>query len=212
MMKPLLLVIAVGACSQSNSTPLDQLNTTFGDTSLEVVAGPRLIVELHVANTASCPTLGDDVVAKFDGVPLNVARGGAATNSTGCYPIAFWLDSVPVEQMAAFEVSSGNAGSQMVIEDFSASWNIAPTNLFTTKFVIDAAASRIVWQNVSSISTATVVPHVDVKIDGSNILYPAGTKISHVEAYAHPTLSQCAGPTTCMVDLEGSQTFPGDAP
>jgi hypothetical protein len=216
MMKTLLLVISagslgsLGACTQ-DSTPLSELHTMFGNTSLEIVAKEQINIELHVDTTRGCPVLGDDVVATFDGEPMAVARGGYDTDAHGCYPIAFWMTSFPADRIASWELRGAQVGSQagsaLKIQDATATWTVSPTRLFTNELVVDAAASRLVWQDIPEISTARLVPSVDVKIQGNSIYYPPGTVITYADAYAHPTPTQCDGPTTCTVNVERIRQF-----
>jgi hypothetical protein len=97
--------------------------------------------------------LGDDLVATFNGEPMRVSRGGYDVTSRGCYPIAFWFDALPTSVVG---VERRLDGSQLVVEDASTSWKIDTTRLFAQDFVLDAAASRIVWNDVAQISTARV--------------------------------------------------------
>jgi hypothetical protein len=207
MTKLLLLVAALGACTQQQDpTPIDQLSTAYGNTTLEIVARGQLDVELHIAGPAgACAVLGDDVVAKFDGVPMRVARGGYDTDSNGCYPIAFWVSPLPSAEIAAYEATTST--SDLVIEDHSAQWTVGSTRLFANQFTIDATASTIVWEDVKDITTAIVRPAAPITLDGNTIHYPAGTDISWVTATATPTPMHCVGPTTCRVSLEGTRTF-----
>jgi hypothetical protein len=215
MVKTLLFVLSVGsigalgACTQ-DSTPLSELHTTFGNTTLEIVANTQVHMELHVDTTRGCPVLGDDVVATFDGEPMTVARGGYDTDARGCYPIAFSMTSFSPDRIAAWELRSvqvGAQGSEMKIQDATATWTISPTRLFTNDLVVDAAASRLVWQDIPEISTARIVPSVDVKIQGNSIYYPPGTVITYADAYAHPAPTLCDGPTSCLVNVERVRQF-----
>ena len=197
--------LVLGACAAEPSTPLDQLATTYGDTTIEVVARGQLNIELHVDTTYGCPLLGSDVNAWFNGVRMNVTPGGYDETNDGCYPIAFWITPLPQTTMAAWEKTMN--GSQLMVTDHSAQWTIGPTQLFATGLVDDPTTSRIIWQNVAEISTAQVVPPVPITIDGNTISYPPGTAISWVDAYAHPQPSRCSGPTSCVVDLEAIRSF-----
>ena len=210
MMKKLLLVISLGsftACAQSSSTSLSELRTTFGDTKIEIVAREQVNIELHIDTSHGCPSLGDDVVARFDGEPMLVARGGYDTDTRGCYPIAFWIEQFPLDRIVAWERRSSQSGSEMIIQDATATWTVSPTRLFSNDLVVDAAASRLVWQDVDRISTARVVPSVDLRIDGNSIYYPPGSVITWADAYAHPLPTLCDGPSTCTVDLERARQF-----
>ena len=206
MTKLLLLVALVGACAdQQPSTPLHKL----GNTQLELVGGSQVNVELKVLGTG-CPLLADDARATFDGVPMTISRGGFAETADGCYPIAFSIDPNRVSGIAAYE--AGSSSTDLIIEDSSARWTIASTRLFTNQFDIDTASSRIVWQNVTAITTAQLTPSVVVQIEGNVIHYPPGTNVVAVSAYAHPTPTKCDGPSLCLVDLQGAHAFQPLAP
>ncbi|HSD90741.1 MAG TPA: hypothetical protein VLB44_24620, partial [Kofleriaceae bacterium] len=152
------ILIVLGACAAPPpSTPLAELRTAYGDTTIEVVARDQINIELFVAPTAECPVLGDDVVAMFNGEPMRVSRGGYDVTSRGCYPIAFWFDALPTAVVGAERRIDG---SRLVVEDASASWQIDTTRLFAQDFALDTAASRIVWNDVAQISTARVAPAV----------------------------------------------------
>lgn len=196
-----LAVVAICGCSTSDpGTPLAKL----GSTQLEVVARPgQLNIELHVTTTGDCPQLADDAVARFDGQPMNVARGGVAQNADGCYPISFWFETMPMAQINGVENTS--SGSQLVVHDASATWNVDTTSMFQNNFQIDAANAKITWFDVQSITSASVSPIVPVTIQGNTILYPPGSAIDWVDAYAHPSVTRCDGPGVCSVDLEGSR-------
>lgn len=196
-----LVVVAICGCSTSDpGTPLAKLGTT----QLEVVARPgELNIEVHVATTSDCPQLADDVVARFDGQPMQIARGGNAQNGAGCWPIAFWFDTMPATAVAGFENTS--TSSQLVVHDATATWNIDTTTMFQNNFQIDAANAKITWFDVQTITSATIAPLVPVTIQGNTILYPPGTVVEYVDAYAHPAVTRCDGPGVCNVDLEGAR-------
>lgn len=208
-MKTLLLLVSagsLGACTQTTTTSLSELSSTFGDTTIEVVAKGQVNIEMHVAGDG-CPTLGDDVNATFNGAPMNIVRGGYDTDATGCYPIAFWISDFSPDRMAAFELSSASGSSEMVVQDASAKWQVSPTRLFTNELVDDVAGSRLVWQGVDRISTARLSPVTDVRIEGDSIYYKPGTAVRYVDAYAHPIPDLCSGPSRCTVDLEQIRSF-----
>lgn len=180
---------------------------------MEVIARGPVSVELHVAGDG-CPTLSDNIKATFNGHEMLIARGGAATDAFGCYPIAFSIDdSVPPDELASFErkagANGGTVGSQLLISDSSASWEIAPTRLFGNHLENDVANSRLVWQDVSNIATARIAPDSELHIQGDSIYYPPGTEITYATAYAHPTPTVCNGPGFCIVDFEDTRTFTG---
>ena len=200
-MKNLLLLVSVlGACAQDQSTPLHKL----GETTLELVSYGSVNAELKIVGTG-CPVIGDDVTATFDGVPMNVTRGGYDTTADGCYPIAFWISPKQISDVTTYE--AGAASSDMIIEDASARWTVSSTRLFANQFAIDNAKSQIVWQDVTAITTAQTNPVVPIKITGNVITYAAGTDILSVSAYAHPTPTRCEGPGGCLVDLSAGHDF-----
>lgn len=219
MVKTLLLAIplgalTLGACATDNSTPLKDLNTKFGATTMEIVARGKVSVELHVDGDG-CPSLSDNVKATFNGQEMLIARGGSATDAFGCYPIAFYLDDkVNPDDLANFErkasVASGGAvGSQLEISDSSTSWQVAPTRLFGNHLENDVANSRIVWQDVDQIATARITPVADLRIEGDSMFYPPGTIVETATAYAHPVPTVCNGPGACTVDFEDARSFTG---
>jgi hypothetical protein len=199
------IVIVLGACAAPPpSTPLAELRSAYGDTTIEVVARGQINIELFVAPTTECPVLGDDVVATFNGEPMRVSRGGYDVTSRGCYPIAFWFETLPSDVMG---VERRLDASQLVVEDASASWHVDTTRLFAQDFTLDTAASRIVWNDVEQISTARVAPVVAIEIEGNAIAFPPGTNITWVDARAHPAATRCEGPSICTVDLESARDF-----
>ncbi|HEX4418764.1 MAG TPA: hypothetical protein VH165_12725 [Kofleriaceae bacterium] len=208
MVKTCLLVFgaagALAACSQDNSTALKDLSTTYGDTTIEIVARSQVNVLLHV-NGDSCPTLSDDAVAMFDGQQMEVSRGGYAQDATGCYPIAFWFNKFPADVVSQRERTSN--GAEMIIKDASQTWHIAPTQMFGNELTNDTVASRLVWPNVDNIATAVVYPTVDLRIAGDNVYYPAGTNVTFAQVRAFPAVTLCDGPGTCSVDLQRDVTF-----
>ncbi len=201
---PALLLLAAGACSQQSSTSLADLQTTYGNATLELVALGEISVEMKVQGSG-CPLLGDDVEATFDGIPMDVARGGESDTFDGCYPIAFSISKMPVAAAQTFEQSS--SGSNLIIADGSTHWTVASTKMFSNDFTVDAANSQVIWQDVKAISEASLVPTVPFTLDGNAIKYPKGTVIETVNAYAHPTPSVCTGPSQCLVDLAGTRDF-----
>ena len=203
MTKTLLVVVAISAAcaSQQPSTSLSKLNTA----RLGVVSNGSIAIELHV--DGDCPMLREDLFATFDGQPMNVARGGYATNATGCYPIGFWFDPMPAAALATFE--SGHSISQLEVIDPSAVWHIDATPLFTeaSAFVDNPASATITWNGVATITTAETSPIVPVTISGNTIKYPAGTAINWVSARSHPVPTRCDGPESCTIDLDGEATL-----
>ena len=207
-MKRLLVLVALAACTSSPSpTPLAQLHSAYGNTTLELVAKGELDILLRVSklDSADCPTLAEDVTAQFDGEAMRVYRGGADTVAGGCYPIAFQFDNMPMSSITAWERTT--SGSQLVLHDRSATWNIQTGNLFADDFVIDAAQSRVVWRDVAQITTAQIQPQESFTIDHNAIVYPAGAPPTYVDATAHPTTSRCDGPSVCTIDLEGARAL-----
>jgi hypothetical protein len=203
-MKALLLAI-LGACAQQQSgTPLAQL----GSPTIEVVSKAQLNVELHFDTSGGCPTLGDDVVALFDGQPMQMTHGGYDVDASGCYPIAFWFNDLPTAAIAGFEKQSSL--SQLVIKDTASQWNIESTRLFANDFVNDTANSQIVWFDVTQITSAIVSPAAQTQIDGNTIHYTPGATIDFVDALAHPVPTRCDGPSVCTVNLEGSRDWKGN--
>jgi hypothetical protein len=205
-MKKLWLLAVLGACTtQDPSTSLADLNTKYGPAHIEVVANTNQVnIELHVTETSGCPTLSDNLVATYDGQAMNVARGGYDTNASGCYPIAFWFNSVPMDAIVSFE--SETKASQIVLVDPTATWNVQSSRLLSNDFEIDATNSQIVWEDVTSITSAQVSNSAAV-IVGNTIDYTPGATIDWVEAYAHPVPTECSGPSLCTVDLTGSRTW-----
>src|SRR5512143_3655513 len=133
MSKQIALIVALGACAQQQaSTPLAKLGTP----SIEIVAKGQVNVELHVDETGGCPLLGDDVHALFDGQPMQMTHGGYDTNSSGCYPIAFWFNAPPMTELAGYERATNS--SQLVVQDTNTAWAIETTKLFANDFVVDS--------------------------------------------------------------------------
>jgi hypothetical protein len=206
MAKPLILVVALGACAQQqSSTPLAQLQTAYGNTHLEIVTNGKINIEMHVDETAGCPLLGDDVHATFDGAPMMVSHGGYDTNASGCYPIAFWFNDAPMATLTGFEKVS--MGSELVVADKSQTWSVNTVPLFANDFIVDTANSQILWTDVSTITSAEIVPGAPLQISGNAITYPAGLSVQWVSALAHPIPSVCDGPGLCTVNLQGSRNF-----
>jgi hypothetical protein len=200
-MSKLLVVAAalLGACAQQpTTTPLAKLGTP----NIEVVAKGQVNIELHVDETGGCPVLGDDVNALFDGQPMMMTHGGYDTNSTGCYPIAFWFDAAPTAALVGFE--RGTNSSQLVVQDKSATWSMNTSRLFANDFADDSPNSQIIWTDVAQITSARISPAVPIQIIGNTIHYTPGTAIDWVDASAHPTATLCDGPASCLVNLEGS--------
>jgi hypothetical protein len=208
-MRKLWLLAVLGACTtKDSSTSLAQLVDKYGATNVEIVAtSGQVNIEMHVAEAAGCPQLSDDVSAQFDGQNMLVARGGYDTNSTGCYPIAFWFDSTPTVAAVGFEAVKTD--SELMIADASATWQINTSKLLSNDFVIDAAASSVVWEDVSTITTAMTSPNTVTSIVGNTINLSPGT-LQWVEAYAHPVATQCAGPSECVVDVQASRNWTGN--
>lgn len=210
MTKMLTLLVAlggIGACTSDEvTTPLSQL----GQTQLELVANGQINAELKIQNVSDCPLLGDDVVATFNGHPMQVSKGGYDTTSDGCYPIAFWIRPNDIPVVVAREAGAGS--SEIVVDDASAHWVIGSTNVFANRFSIDTANSEITWADVTAISSVKLTPSVTTRIEGNVIHYPAGTDVIGVSAYAHPTPTTCDGPGLCVVDLTGNRSFNGGTP
>jgi hypothetical protein len=205
MIRAASLLVVLGACTTSEpSTPLSELRPMYGDTTLEVVARGQINIQLYVAPTAGCPVLGDDVVATFNGERMRVSRGGYDVTANGCYPIAFWFDVLP---SAVTGVERRLSGSQLIVEDSSASWQIDTTRLFGANFELDAAASRIVWHDVATISAARISPTVAIDITDNVIAFPPGTDVTWVDARANPAAMRCDGPALCTVFLESARDF-----
>ncbi len=193
---------ALGACaSDQASTPLAKLGTS----QIEVVSKGQVNIEMHVDGTGGCPVLGDDVGATFDGQPMMMTHGGYDTNASGCYPIAFWFDAMPMGAINGFERASNS--SQLVVKDASATWSVNTSRLFANDFVVDSANSQIVWTDVAQISSARVSPAVSFNIQGNAIVYTPGATIEYVDALAHPVPTLCDGPAVCTVNLEGTRTW-----
>jgi hypothetical protein len=205
MQKRLLVVVVpalgLGACTQqTSSTPLSELKTT----TLEVVARGQLNVEVHVDETAGCPTIGADVVARFDGSPMQVSRGGYDENASGCYPIAFWFDELPMATINGVE--NVGAASELLIADHSQTWRLDTTRLFANNFVIDSARGEVTWTDVAQITSARLDQAI-TGINGNVIHFAPGATVTQVEALAHPVPTLCDGPGTCVVNLEGFRTW-----
>ena len=204
MSKQALLLVVLGACAQQQSgTPLAKL----GSPTIEVVAKAQLNIEMHVDTSNGCPQLGDDVVALFDGQPMQMTHGGYDVDSSGCYPIAFWFNETPSTQLAGFEKQ--NSMSQLLIKDSASQWAIETARLFANDFAIDAGNSQVVWADVSQITSAQLSPAVTVQIEGNTIHYPPNTVIEGVDATAHPVPTRCDGPDVCTVNLEGFRSWVG---
>jgi hypothetical protein len=202
MAKQLLVVALLGACAQQQSTtPLAKLGTS----NIEVVAKGQVNIELHVDETGGCPLLGDDVHALFDGQPMMMTRGGYDTDSSGCYPIAFWFNDPPMSDLVGFE--RGTNSSQLVVTDKSATWSVNTSRLFANDFAVDDANAQIIWTDVAQITDARISPPTPLTITGNAIHYTPGTAIQWVDANAHPATTLCDGPANCFVNLEGSKEF-----
>jgi len=202
----LALVVLVGCTQSQKSTPLADLSSAYGDVRLEVVARGQVNIELHVASqNGDCPRLADDAAATFDGMPMQVARGGTAQQSDACYPIAFWFDNFPDAQVQGFERTT--SASQLVVLDKSAEWRVDTGAMFTSDFVNDAANAKITWSNVTTITSAELYPPAPVTISGNTISYPKGSQITFVDAISHPDATRCAGPAQCTVFLEGQHDW-----
>jgi len=200
-----LALFFVGACAaEPPSTSLADLQATYGDVTIEVVAREQVNIQLFVTATDECPYLGD-AVATFNGERMHVSRGGYDTTANGCYPIAFWFDQLP-DRVRNREGTL--SGSQLQLVDDSATWSINTSRLFASRFEIDTAASQIIWRDVDEISTARVSPAAQLEITGNVITYPAGRSIDWVEARAHPAATRCDGPSVCIVDLQSDHDFP----
>jgi hypothetical protein len=208
MTKKLLIVAALGACTQQqNTTSLSELRTAYGDTHLEVVARSQQVnIVLHVnAEDGACPQLREETAATFDNKAMHVARGGYDLDSSGCYPIAFYISTLPLDDIQAFEATSG--GSQFLVKDDSAHWGVDTGVMFGNHFIDDPANAQITWSDVTSISTATLDPPVQTKIEGNIIHYPAGAHIGYVSAWSHATPTLCAGPVVCSADVQGDRAL-----
>jgi hypothetical protein len=205
------LLAVLGACANEPTTSLAQLGEKYGAPNIEIVANTGQVnIEMHVAETSGCPQLADDVVATFDGQTMLVARGGYDTDSSGCYPIAFWFNSTPMAASLGFEAE--RQSSQLVVTDPTATWQITTAKLLSNDFVVDAASSTIVWEDVTAITGAEVVPSAVTSIVGNTINVVPGTTVQSVEAYAHPVATQCDGPALCLVDVDASRTWNGGEP
>jgi hypothetical protein len=207
-MNKIWLLAVLGACTaNAPTTSLAELNAKFGAPHIEVVASvDQVNIELHVTETTGCPTLADNVVATFDGQPMDVARGGYDLDGSGCYPIAFWFNSAPMAAILSYEAETKT--SQLVVADPGTTWNIQTTRLLSNDFEIDATASQIVWEDVTSITSAQV-SNSEAIIVGNAIDYTPGAMIDWVNAYAHPVPTLCAGPALCTVDLSGARSWNG---
>ena len=162
-MRKLWLLVVLGACTTKDaSTSLAQLTDKYGGTNVESSRPGQVNIEMHVAETSGCPQLSDDVVAQFDGQNMLVARGGYDTNSTGYYPIAFWFDSTPMVAAVGFEAVKTD--SELVISDSSATWQINTSKLLSNDFVVDATTSSVVWEDVTTITTAMASPNTVTSI------------------------------------------------
>lgn len=206
MRTPLYLVAGLAACtSQPKTTPLAQLQAAYGNTQMEIVTNGKINIELHVDESGGCPTLDDHVTATFDGAPMQVSRGGYDTNASGCYPIAFWFNDTPLATVNGFEKSA--QASELIVADKSATWTVNTVPLFANDFINDTQNSRILWTDVTSITSAQIQPGAAVQISGNAISYPQGLVVQAVYALAHPTPDRCDGPGVCTVSLQGSRTF-----
>ena len=203
MTKRIFLVAALGACT-SNSQPATPL-AQFPTNQVEIVTNGKVNIELHVDETAGCPVLADDVSATFDGQPMLMTHGGYDTDASGCYPIAFWFNDVPMASLMGFERTTN--ASELVVHDSSATWTIDTVKLFANDFLIDSANAQVLWTDVSAITSAQVFPGGVTKISGNAISYTPGTQLQYVQALAHPIPTRCDGPGVCLVNLEGSRNF-----
>jgi hypothetical protein len=79
--------------------------------------------------------------------------------------------------------------------------------MFGNNFVDEPANARIIWSDVTSISTATLEPQVQTTIEGNIIHYPPGTHVEYVSAWSHATPTLCAGPVRCAADVQGDRAL-----
>ena len=201
----LALAVLVGCAQQQKTTPLSEITKNYDQTSLDIVARADISVALEIAPASDCPMLQDDAVAFFDGVPMHVQRGGYATTADGCFPISFSIDPFPMDKVTGFERMTNS--SQFEVVDSSAHWTVTAGRLFGNDFVNDVASSRLIWEDVPSVTEAQVAPPAPVHIQGNAILYPPGATISWVDAYAVPAPTRCDGPAHCTVFVEGSRDW-----
>ncbi len=198
-----LMLVGLAGCFTS-STPLSEVQSSYGKARLEILASDQLTVYLHVDTSGDCPVLADDLAAQYQGQPMHVVTGGYDTDATGCYPAAFWAEPQPAQ---APTTGIARAGAALEIADPSARWNVDPGNLYAESFVNDAANAQIVWSDVPQIETASVYPSVPVTIDHNAIHYPAGTEITWVSATADFVASRCEGPAQCVVQTAGQRSL-----
>jgi hypothetical protein len=201
----LALVVLVGCTQQQKTISLAEISSGYDKTSLDIVARGDIAVALEIAPTSDCPMLQEDATAFFDGVPMHVQRGGYATTADGCFPISFSADPFPMDTVMGFERQTNS--SQFEVIDSSAHWMVTAGRLFGNDFVNDPANSRVVWEDVTAVTSARVAPAAPVQIQGNAILYPPGATISWVDAYAVPHPTRCDGPATCTVFVEGSRDW-----
>jgi hypothetical protein len=111
--------------------------------------------------------------------------------------------------VAAVGFEAVKTDSELMISDSSATWQINTSKLLSNDFVVDAATSSVVWEDVSTITTAMASPNTVTSIVGNTINLSPGT-VQWVEAYAHPVPTQCAGPAECVVDVQASRNWTGN--
>ena len=168
-----------------------------------------------------CPLLADDLVATFDGAPMEIAnRGGyddTGWGDSGCDGFDLRLDN-----------ATPHAGeSTIVIHDATATWTIAGNDLLTDDLALVTAvapgtSATVTWRSAPSIDTAyaqlTSGPNGnDVQSetpttagDAITIAITAATPGSatltiNAERTAPPT--HCDGPSSCTIGVLAGADF-----
>lgn len=207
----LLSAALVGCAQPQPTTSLAQIAPTFGAPTVEIVANGQVNVLLNIpTKSGDCPVMSEQLTATYDGAPMRVSRGGYDTTSNSCYPIAFWFDAPPVAAIDGFEKTTNS--TQLQLADESATWKMQTSKLFADDFVDDTANHRVVWEDVSAITTAELSPSQAVAIQGNAIIYAPGGEVDWVSAHAHPTASTCDGPGQCTVDVDASRMLRQPSP
>lgn len=207
---PVLGAALVGCAQPQQGTTLSDLTQQYGAPTVEIVANGQLNVLLAVPTTQDCPMLSAKLTATYDGAPMQVSRGGYDQTSNSCYPIAFWFNAPPMAAIDGFEKTTNS--TQLQLADESATWHVQTSKLFADNFVDDTANHRVIWADVSSITSAELSPSQSYTISGNAVVYAPDSHVDWISARTHPAATTCDGPGLCTVDLQASRTLHEQTP